>query len=179
MQGFGLMLKAMGIDPVTMMSQLQAEFGPQVEAYGDALVLKLREEIVTPLMTKLDSLDAAIKEINPNYIPDDFKSGDVEVLPKLTLEPVTNPGLPDGGAVDPATLDPVRMASQGSLEDQAALQPLTEQPSGDLSSLETGNGQGAQPEALEPVPEPEADPAPAAAEPDPFAEVRDPPQAEG
>lgn len=138
MQGFGLMLKAMGIDPVTMMAQLQAEFGPQVEAYGDALVLKLREEIVTPLMVKLESLDAAIKEINPNYVAEGFKTGDVEVLPKLTVEPVTNADLPEGGPVDPATLDPARMDAQGSLEDQHALQPLT----GDVASLETGDGQG-------------------------------------
>lgn len=146
MQGFELMLKAMGVDPQKMAEDAMAKFGPQLEEFKVTVVETIKTEVIEPMaakfaenfqgvlamrdqafLDKLSSMDAALAQVVPGYSPT-----------VVDLSKVTNPDTPNGGAVDMAKLDPARLAQQGSAAEQEAM------PQGqvDVSSLETSNGQG-------------------------------------
>lgn len=107
MQGFEQVLKMMGIDPQKLVSDAQAmldQFEERMKLRQDALLHEFQG-----LNEKLADMDKAIKKMDPDYVPDDFKSGDYLVVGEAEAQALTNPDMPDGGAVDMSTLDPERI----------------------------------------------------------------------
>lgn len=179
MQGFELMLKAMGIDPQKMAEEAVAKFGPELEKFKVGVVETIKNEVIAPmaenfaanvtqvlaardqaLLAKLETMDAALRSAVPGYEP-----------MVVDLTKVTNPATPEGGPVDMAALDQERLAQQGSVQEQEAM------PTGqvDVEQPQPAANQEQAPSALQEHAEvvQEGEAANQVQEPDPFAGHRE------
>jgi hypothetical protein len=119
MNGIEIALKALGIDPQKLIQDLLDQALPQVQPLLDKVSAELADYKANQ-EARFDELLQAVKSINPDYVPAGFKEGELEVdASKVEPEVITNEGLSKGGPVDPATLDPVKLAEAGM--EQAAM----------------------------------------------------------
>lgn len=121
MQGFENMLKMMGFNPQALLNAAMTEIQPKLDQFLVDIIAKQKAEILNPLLTKLEAMDAQLKKLDPDYVPQDWA---------LTLAPaqfapsavdLTNEDHPNGGAVDMASLDPAKLEAMntGSVDQEA------------------------------------------------------------
>lgn len=130
MQGFENMLKMMGFNPQKLLEAAMSEIQPKLDQFMVDIIAKQKEEILTPLLIKLEAMDSQLKKLDPDYVPQDWSNA--LALPAFvpSVVEVINTDTPEGGAVDMATLDPDKLAAMDHDQGGAAANL------GDLSSLE-------------------------------------------
>lgn len=133
MQGFENVLKMMGIDPQKMLADAQGvltTFQANMAERDRALADTINAGFAA-IQDTLAEQNKAIKKLDPDYVPEEFKAGDYVVVGEAAPLALTNPDHPNGGPVDPNTLDPDSLAAAGmepaagaaTLDDVVALTP--------------------------------------------------------
>lgn len=105
------LLGMLGINPDKMLGDAQAmlqAFEDQRAKEHNALLSEFRA-----LNDKLGTMDQAIKALNPDYVPEEFKAGELVIAGESESPFLTNPDHPDGGAVDMDELDRDKLAAAG------------------------------------------------------------------
>lgn len=117
MQGFAKMLATMGIDPQKMAEEAVTQFGPKLQAaieeHVKPLVMAFEERRASEMLeirSGLAKIEEAVHTLKPDYVPEYFRAGEFNVdTSKAEPVMVTNADKPEGGPVDPATLDPEKL----------------------------------------------------------------------